>query len=90
MQSQLDKKGVVYVGTKVDLLQTVYSSLFLSYEQSFHLTTLHEQIQSFCSDYSLLYPELLSLHDQIPSTEEVDALKQRFFEMGVHPYEQSE
>ena len=86
MQSQLDKKGVVYVGTKVDLLQTV-SYLFLSYEQSFHLTTLHEQIQSFCNDYSLLYPELLSLQDQIPSTEKVDALKQRFFEMGVHPYE---
>ena len=77
IQSQLDKKGVVYVGTKTDLLQT-----------SFHLTGLHEQIQSFCSDYSLLYPELISLQgEDTPSTEKVDELKQRFFEMGVHPYE---
>ena len=37
-----------------------------------------------------MYPELLSLQDQIPSTEKVDALKQRFFEMGVHPYEYNE
>lgn len=50
------------------------------------MTELHEQIQSFCTDYSLKYPQLVSLKgDKALSREQGEELKKRLFEMGVNP-----
>ena len=81
----MNDKGVVYIGTKSDQLQTVlFSSSF--HIQSFNMTELHEYIQTFCNDYSLKYPQLVSLKgDKALSREQGEELKKRLFDMGVNP-----
>ena len=50
------------------------------------MTELHEQVQSMCSDYSLLYPELICMKgEKMMTREQVDVLKRRLFDMGVNP-----
>lgn len=52
------------------------------------MTELHEQVQSTCNEYSLLYPELVCVKgEKAMSREQADALKKRLFEMGVNPWE---
>lgn len=52
------------------------------------MTELHEQIQSYCKDYSLMYPQLISLKgDKQMTAEQMEELKQKLFEMGVNPYQ---
>lgn len=50
------------------------------------MTDLHEEVKAYCNDFSLLYPELISLSgEEALAKGEAEELKKRLFEMGVNP-----
>lgn len=50
------------------------------------MTDLHEEVKTYCNEFSLLYPELICLKgEEVLTKEETEALKKRLFEMGVNP-----
>ena len=86
MQSQMHDQAVLYIGTHKDELVTVIPGMRDDI-QSFDMTDLHTTVETYCTQFALKYPSLISLKGNY--TLDRQEFIQMLFATAVNPFEQS-